>query len=277
MCFKFLKKGFSQIIAGPIFGSQDKGITPGGPMDAFSMNTGNLLLQQDRWSSALEFISPPELLILNDVFIVLTGAPYERIVIRNNDKTYEIEHATATLIKKGSKISFHNKKHGFRSYFCYKSAENSNGKNLISKRKKFDLISKWYSSDNSIRVVRGPEYYTLENPEAFFDCYWKIGLSTSQMGMRLESPKIRLKSNCKNMISEPVADGTVQLTQSGPIILLKHRQTIGGYPRIFNVISADVDLLGQYSPLQSIKFSEVSMTEALNIKEKKNNILKNTT
>ena len=163
MCFKFLKKGFSQKIDGPEFGSQDKGITPGGPMDAFSMNTGNLLLEQDRWTRALEFISPPELLILNDAFIVLTGAPYERIVIRNNDKT-----------------------------------------------------------------------------------------------------------------SALYLNGTVQLTQSEPIILLKHRQTIGGYPRIFNVIYADVDLLGQYSPLQSIKFSEVSITKALNIKEKKNNILKNT-
>ncbi len=273
MCFKFIKKGFSQKVVKPIFGSQDKGITPGGPMDTFSMNSGNLLLKQDRWTRALEFISPPELLILEDIFIVLTGAPYEKIVIQNNNKTYEIKHGSVSLIKKGSKIGFKNKKCGFRTYFCYRTAEKNSNKILNAKRKNLNIISAWYSSDNTIRVMRGPEYDTLKNPKVFFSSSWKIGLKTNQMGMRLENPKINLKSNCKNMVSGPVADGTVQLTQTGPIILLKHRQTVGGYPRIFNVINADVDLLGQYSPMQLIRFSEVSMTEALKIKEMKKEII----
>ena len=67
------------------------------------------------------------------------------------------------------------------------------------------------------------------------------------------------------MISEAVADGTIQLTPKGPIVLLKHRQTVGGYPRVFNVISADIDLLGQYAPNQILRFSKVSLDHALNI------------
>ena len=64
------------------------------------------------------------------------------------------------------------------------------------------------------------------------------------------------------MISSVVADGTVQLTASGPYVLLRHRQTLGGYPRILNVISADVDLLAQLAPGQPVRFRMVEIEEA---------------
>jgi antagonist of KipI len=81
------------------------------------------------------------------------------------------------------------------------------------------------------------------------------------MGMRLESP-VTLTVELKNMISEAVTNGTVQVTPAGPIVLLKYRQTVGGYPRVFSVISADVDLLAQYVPGQKIRFRKISIEEA---------------
>ena len=93
----------------------------------------------------------------------------------------------------------------------------------------------------------------LENPQLFFDNVWKTTAQMDKMGMRLAG-KHRLNCTLANMVSEAVADGTVQLTPDGPIILLRHRQTTGGYPRIFNVITADIDLLGQYGPNQVIRF-----------------------
>ena len=85
------------------------------------------------------------------------------------------------------------------------------------------------------------------------------------MGMHLERPEVELElTNQVEMISEAVADGTVQLTPQGPLVLLRHRQTIGGYPRIFNVISADVDMLAQYGPQSLIQFQKVTMTKANN-------------
>lgn len=93
-----------------------------------------------------------------------------------------------------------------------------------------------------------------------------------KMGMRLAG-KHRLKCNLANMVSEAVADGTVQLTPSGPIVLLRHRQTTGGYPRIFNVITADIDLLGQYGPNQVIRFSQVSREEACEFARQKEMVL----
>ena len=73
-----------------------------------------------------------------------------------------------------------------------------------------------------------------------------------------------------NMISGPVTDGTVQLTPKGPIILLRQRQTVGGYPRVFNVIDPDVDLLAQYRPDQTLQFRPIDFNEAQAIKAQYN-------
>ena len=53
-------------------------------------------------------------------------------------------------------------------------------------------------------------------------------------GVALDTQKIE-------MISKHVTDGTIQLAPSGPIVLLRHRQTVGGYPRIANVIEAYIN------------------------------------
>ena len=47
--------------------------------------------------------------------------------------------------------------------------------------------------------------------------------------------------------------------------MLSDHGTIGGYPKIANVISADFDLVGQLTPGTNIKFKEVSLEEAENI------------
>jgi len=65
------------------------------------------------------------------------------------------------------------------------------------------------------------------------------------------------------MLSSPVVDGTVQLTPHGPIVLLRERQTIGGYPRVFVVADVDVDVLGQYAPRRAVRFARISCEEAI--------------
>ncbi len=88
----------------------------------------------------------------------------------------------------------------------------------------------------------------------------------SDMGIRLSCLSGEQQfGNRVDMVSTSVNDGTVQLTPKGPIVLLRLRQTIGGYPRIFNVIGSDVDLLGQYAPKQIVRFRQVSLEESLDI------------
>src|SRR5258708_29703284 len=57
------------------------------------------------------------------------------------------------------------------------------------------------------------------------------------------------------MITEGVSLGAVQITAAGlPIILFVEQQTTGGYPKIANVISADISSLLQLRPRRAIRF-----------------------
>ena len=65
------------------------------------------------------------------------------------------------------------------------------------------------------------------------------------------------------MLSQPVVAGSVQVPPDGkPIILLSERQTIGGYPQIAHVISADLPKLARAWPGTPIRFREVTLDEA---------------
>jgi antagonist of KipI len=81
------------------------------------------------------------------------------------------------------------------------------------------------------------------------------------MGIRLDGPALNLPK--RELVSEPVAPGAVQITNDGkPIVLGVDGQTIGGYPKIAHVISADLDLLGQLRPGDEVSFRRVGEKEA---------------
>ena len=77
------------------------------------------------------------------------------------------------------------------------------------------------------------------------------------MGLRLEGPSAPASSGGE-MITEGVSLGAIQITAGGlPIILFVEQQTTGGYPKIANVISADLNSLGQLRPRDEIRFERV--------------------
>ena len=82
------------------------------------------------------------------------------------------------------------------------------------------------------------------------------------MGLRLQGAAI-VSNAGGEMISEGVSLGAVQITVGGlPIILFVEQQTTGGYPKIANVISADLSSLGQLRPRDEIRFERVEMESA---------------
>ena len=83
------------------------------------------------------------------------------------------------------------------------------------------------------------------------------------MGYRLSGEKIASAS--KGIISEGIAFGAVQIPPNRePIILLKERQTISGYPKIGSVIPVDCFKLAQAKQGVKVKFKRISLEEARN-------------
>lgn len=272
--FKVIQQGLFRSTTLPSYGNQDVGVTPGGAMDRFSYLIGNIILGNPENSEALEIIFPPKLEAIHDGYFILTGANYTESFISSSKGEKNIKHGEVHKIQKGEIITLGKCEKGFRTYLCYrKSTDLKKDEKLINrKRGPFKKTVTWYSTDNTIRVIKGPEYKYLDNPENLLNNYWKITNDSGNMGIRLESDS-KLTLNMGNMISEAVADGTIQITPKGPIILLRHRQTVGGYPRCFNVIQADVDRLAQYKPGEIIRFSLVELQDALEASKNMNNDL----
>jgi len=121
-----------------------------------------------------------------------------------------------------------------------------------------------YEGKNIIRVLKGPQfdYFSESSKKEFFSKEYKITNLTDRMGMRLEG-KVLKNIVSTNIRSEGITKGAIQVPADGqPIILLTDHPTIGGYPKIANVISADYDLLIQKIPGEKISFKCVELQEA---------------
>src|SRR5438132_8799868 len=79
-------------------------------------------------------------------------------------------------------------------------------------------------------------------------------MNSDRMGLRLEGGEILL-GNPRELVSEAVAPGTIQLPPNGaPVVLLGDCQTIGGYPNIAHVITVDLGYAAQLQPLDQAPF-----------------------
>ena len=115
-----------------------------------------------------------------------------------------------------------------------------------------------------IRVIKGTNfnYFSNEGKKIFFEKEFTISKLSDRMGMRLEGPKIENIFDT-NIRSEGLIKGVIQVPADGnPIIMLSDHGTIGGYPKIGVVISADYDKLVQLSPGSKIKFQEIELSDA---------------
>lgn len=82
------------------------------------------------------------------------------------------------------------------------------------------------------------------------------------MGCKLSGEAIKCDIN--GIISEGIAFGSIQIPSDGqPIVLLKDRQTIGGYPKIGTVLSIDCFKLSQAKVNTKIRFEEISYEKAV--------------
>jgi len=115
-----------------------------------------------------------------------------------------------------------------------------------------------------IRVTDGPQsdWFAESSWKTFCGNAFRVSEQSNRMGIRLEGPPISLDTS-REMITEGVSLGAIQVTRSGqPIILFVEQQTTGGYPKIANVISADLHSLGQLRPRDEIRFERIEMSEA---------------
>jgi biotin-dependent carboxylase-like uncharacterized protein len=92
---------------------------------------------------------------------------------------------------------------------------------------------------------------------------WRVAPESNRMGYRLVGPRLAL-ARPREIASQAVGFGTVQVPAGGqPIVLMADRQTTGGYPRIAEVIGADLGRIAQAAPgSATVRFERVSLEAA---------------
>jgi antagonist of KipI len=115
-----------------------------------------------------------------------------------------------------------------------------------------------------LRYLRGiqADWFTGESRRTFRETAYTITPTSDRTGTRLQGTKLKLLEP-REMVSQPVVFGSVQVPPDGqPIVLMSERQTIGGYPQIGHVISADIPKLARAWPGTQVRFREVDLDEA---------------
>lgn len=116
-----------------------------------------------------------------------------------------------------------------------------------------------------VRIVAGPQrdFFREAEFEALLQSTYTVGANSNRMGLRLTGRAIAHNRDA-NIVSDAIAPGSIQIPGNGqPIVLLADRQTTGGYPKIANVISADIPALGRLRSGCIIGFTLVTLEEAV--------------
>jgi antagonist of KipI len=116
-----------------------------------------------------------------------------------------------------------------------------------------------------LHFIRGKDWDSFDKASrsSLSGIPFSVSTESDRMGVRLRGELLKREDD-KDLASEAVAPGTIQVPPGGdPILLLGDCQTIGGYPKLAHVISTDLPRAAQLRPGEGVMFQEVSMADAL--------------
>jgi antagonist of KipI len=268
------------------------GVSPSGAADPISLRIGNRLVGNPEGAAALEMtLVGGEFTFQQRAVIAITGADFEA----------SIDNVPAPMwasieVHKGQTLTVRAARSGARGYVCVQGAvvvepflgsasthvlsglggfngralrkgdrlEIGTDESLFRRRRISPEGLEALRPRSTIRVTDGPQsdWFSEAAWVVFCQAVFQVSEKSNRMGIRLEGSPIPIDTS-REMITEGVSLGAIQVTPSGQsIILFVEQQTTGGYPKIANVISSDLHCLGQLRPRESIRFERIEMNEA---------------
>ncbi len=107
----------------------------------------------------------------------------------------------------------------------------------------------------ALRVVRGPRDDRFVDAEALVATSWTVSERSNRVGLRLSGGVLAHRDPTRQLPSEGMGRGAVQVPPSGePVLLLADHPVTGGYPVLAVVVDADVDRAAQLRPGQGLRF-----------------------
>lgn len=274
------------------FGQSALGLTNGGPVDPYSAQMANLLLNNDSDATLIECsIGGLQLQAHCASYIAVTGAELS-VSINGQD----VPMWTSLAISAGDIIELGMVTAGLRAYVAVaqgfkiqpqftstatvlrekvgglngdklQAGDKLAAENITSgvKRSLAPKYQRQFNSNLTLRLVEGyqaNQFSAIERQRFYLHPY-TVSPQSDRMGYKLTGAAIQCQQ--QTLLSEGICYGAVQIPPDGqPIVLLNDRQTLGGYPKIGSVLSLDCALLAQASPGTTVYFTPISIEQAHN-------------
>jgi antagonist of KipI len=283
------------------FGSAHLGISASGASDNLAMRIGNLMVGNPENTTAIEMtLTGDTVLFHSDAFIALAGSKFK---IDLDEKPFPFW--SGTYIQAGQVLTIGSTLSGARCYLCVrgglqvKNIINSTSTHLTSEMgglngsilKKGDQIAFGnlshviqpvknmenypFTNTATIRATKGLQWdwFDNQNRKLFFEKGYQVSTLSNRMGLRLSGQSI-FSSKGSEIITEGMPLGAIQIPGDGqPILSFVEHQTTGGYPKLANVISADLYKVGQLKPGDQFKFQLIDFPEAEKARLKQENYI----
>lgn len=275
------------------------GVGHAGAMDEIAPRLANALVGNDDDAAALEItLLGPRLRFDRDATLALTGADFDA---RIGDAP--LAAWRALRVRRGDVLELGRARRGARAYLAIAGgfhapralgsaavdvnariglplhandvlvvddetiAERSADASASGAHRKWSLDPRpWFAPDplEPIHLIRGRHFDALDatSRTALFAAPFRIAADSNRVGYRLDGPRLVLAAALE-IVSEPLAFGTVQLPPGGqPIALMAEHPVTGGYPRIGQVAAVDLPRLAQRRPGDPLRFTEIGLDEA---------------
>lgn len=273
------------------YGLQRNGITHGGPLDEHAFLWANRLLNNHYNAAQIEIsFGGFAARFTKKTMMAVCGADLSATL---NNKSIPLWETIA--VNAGDELRFTSPRNGLRAYLSVKGGFDvakhlgssatvareklgglkQNGEKLAEKEvlpytayqeevaRRVPLIYiPQYEKSISLRFIpnRSVTGCSYEAINEFIQQKFKVSSQLDRMGYRLEGKAISNVSS--GIISQGISLGTIQLPKDGqPIVLMKDRQTMGGYPQLGCVAYMDLSLLAQSMPGTELTFIPVTIDE----------------
>ena len=278
-------------------GYYDIGVTVGGAMDMEAHQLANQLLGNEETAATLELsLAAVKLKATQTMHLSVCGAESDLLVNGQSQNLWQ-----TFTVTQGDIIEIKVPKKGCRTYLAVAGGLNTplvfDSRSIVVREKlggfggqplrKGDELSilkpdtkhvspsihhklrqseiPSYPQEITLRVVQGYQHHWFSEVQKrlFFSSHYEVSQHSDRMGYRLKGPAIECTSY--KLVSEGICLGAIQVPADGqPIILMRDRQTIGGYPKIGSVLSIDINRLSQATPGCKINFQSITVEEAHN-------------
>jgi biotin-dependent carboxylase-like uncharacterized protein len=256
------------------------GISASGAADALSLRWGNRLVGNPEGAAALE--------------MTLVGGAFEfasaaTVALTGSEFAAGVEWCSAFDLKAGDVLRIGPTQAGARCYLCVRGGFSvplvlgSSSTHVLTAMggcggrglRKGDVLKVGQRAVRPalrgrfplpvrreiLRVTDGPQRSWFTS--GIDGTSYRVAEDSNRMGLRLEGPNLEA---ARELLTEGVSLGAIQVPRGGqPIITFVEHQTTGGYPKIANVISADLCAVGQLRPRDQVRFEVVSRSRALEL------------